>query len=147
MIGKRLTYRSVNAVKMQSEGNVTLTIHGLAADNGLVRLVRADVFLEKFRALLNSLKVADKYLNGKKSHNIVITDLKNGSATAAAREKVSVKKRVPVFGAPFVAEALNAVYNGDRDLDRSPQELIESCRSWQVDFDGRRESDRLYFQT
>ena len=108
---------------MQSEGNVTLTIHGLAADNGLVR---ADVFLEKFRALLNSLKVADKYLNGKKSHNIVITDLKNGSATAAVREKVSVKKRVPVFGAPFVAEALNAVYNGDRHLDRFPQELIES---------------------
>jgi hypothetical protein len=45
---------------MQSEGNVTLTIHGLAADNGLVR---ADVFLEKFRALLNSLKVADKAMS------------------------------------------------------------------------------------
>jgi hypothetical protein len=42
---------------MQSEGNVTLTIHGLAADNGLVR---ADVFLEKFRALLGEISRAFK---------------------------------------------------------------------------------------
>jgi hypothetical protein len=108
---------------MQGEGSVILTIHGLDVDNGLVR---ADVFLKKFRALLNSIEIADKHLNGKKSHNIIITDLKNGSAMAAVREKVSVKKKVPAFGAPFVAEALNAVYNGDRRLDRFPPELIKS---------------------
>jgi hypothetical protein len=67
---------------MQSEGSVTLTIHGLAVDNGLVR---ADVFLEKFRALLKSIEIADRHLNGKRSHNIVITDLKNGPETPTKR--------------------------------------------------------------
>ena len=108
---------------MVQEGNVTLTIHGLAEDNWHVR---AEVFLEKFGALLKSLKIAEAHLNGKKSYNLIITELKIGSALATVREKISIKKQIPSFGAPLVAEALNAVYNGDRRLDKFPADLIKS---------------------
>lgn len=111
---------------MEQEDSITLTLHGLAVDNGLVR---ADVFLEKFRALLNSLKIADASLNGRKSHEVIITDLKISSATARVREKISVRKQAPAFASPLIAEALIAVYNGDRHIDRYPAELIRSFES------------------
>jgi len=108
---------------MEQEDSITLTLHGLAVDNGLVR---ADVFLEKFRALLTSLRIADATLNGRKSHEVIITDLKISSATARVREKVSVRRKAPAFASPLVAEALCAVYNGDRHIDRYPADLIKS---------------------
>jgi hypothetical protein len=106
-----------------SDDNVTLTIHGLAADNGRVR---ADVFLEKFRALVNILKIADLSLNSRKSHNLIIEELSVSSARAMLREKVSVKKCVPDKGAPLVADLIGAIYAGEKHLDRFPEKLIES---------------------
>ena len=109
---------------MELEGTVTLTVHGLQADNDFVR---AEVFLEKFRALLKSLKISDSAVNGKKSHDIIITGLQIGSAEATIREKISVRKSLQIrFATPYFSQALNAVYNGDRYLDRYPKDLIKS---------------------
>lgn len=123
LVGVSLTGQLTRPDEMKREDGITLTLHGVAGDNGLVR---ADVFVEKFQALVNSLKIADAALNGRKSHDLMITDLKISSAMASVREKVSVKKKRPEFAAPLVAEALNAVYNGDRNLDRFPEGLIRS---------------------
>lgn len=125
-VGVSLIGQLTRPNEMEQEDSITLTLHGLAVDNGLVR---ADVFLEKFRALLNSIKIADATLNGRKSHEVIITDLKISSATARVREKISVRKKTPAFASPFVAEALIAVYNGDRHIDRYPVELIKSFES------------------
>jgi len=108
---------------MSEVGNVGLTIHGLAADNGKVR---ADVFLEKFKTLLNSLKVADQFLNQKKSYNFIIEELAVSSARVKLREKVSRKKVVPHESISFVGEALRCIYNGDKSIDRFPVELVDS---------------------
>ena len=110
-------------VIMSEHGKVTLTLHGLQADNGLVR---ADAFLEKFRTLLESLKTADKFANGKKVHNYIVTGLKISSAQAQLSEKISVRKAAPVSSVELVRDTVNAVYNGEKKVDRFSVELIEA---------------------
>jgi hypothetical protein len=105
---------------MTDSNEVSITIHGLDVDNGNVR---AEVFLEKFRTLIASLRLADSLLNGKKAHNLVIVDLSIGSAKARVREKVSVK-RATAASSPYVGEAMRSIYNGDKGIDRFDANLI-----------------------
>lgn len=102
---------------------VTITLHGVTADKGFVR---ADVFVEKLSALIASAKIADQHLNKKKSHHILVTDLRVSSAIAILREKVSVKKKVPEPSFPLVARALMAIYDGEKRLDNYSVDLIRS---------------------
>ena len=106
-----------------TDGDLSFTIHGLNVDDGKVR---AEVFLTEFRAILNSLQIGDKFLNGnKKAHDYLIVELKAASAHALLRERVSVKKRIPASSIPFVREAMTCVYNGDTNIERFPKEMIE----------------------
>lgn len=108
---------------MTAQNEITLTLHGLDVDNGLVR---AEIFLEKLRALLSSLKVADKDANGKKSHNYIVTGLEIGSAKAQLREKVAVKKHRPDSSVGLLKDVVNAVYLGDKNIERFSDDLIQN---------------------
>jgi hypothetical protein len=108
---------------MANSNEVSITIHGLPVDNGNVR---ADVFLEKFRALVASLKMADNHLNGRAAHQLIVVKLGIGSAMATVREKVRRKRGAAVEASPYVGEVLQSIYNGDASLDRFPPDLIES---------------------
>jgi hypothetical protein len=57
---------------------ISLTIHGLVVDNGNVR---ADVFHQKFQAILKTLVAADQSVNEKKSHDYLIVGLKTESGS------------------------------------------------------------------
>lgn len=116
---------AVIGARMTDDENITLTIHGLAQDNGLVR---ADVFLKKFKALLKALRVADTLVNGRRAHASIITELKIGSASASLREKVTLKDQAVQPAAPLLAEALRAIYDGDRRLERFPMKLIKCLK-------------------
>lgn len=107
---------------MGINGEVTLTVHGLDVDN---RNVRADVFIAKFKALLNCLKIADKEVNEKKAHEYVIVGLQIASAHATLREKVSIRKVLPASSVKYVQDVVEAVYNGDRNIARYPKALVE----------------------
>jgi hypothetical protein len=101
---------------------VSMTVHGLAADNGNVR---AEVFIEKLKAILSAIKVADRFQNGRLTHSVVIVDLKIGSASVRLREKVAVHKGAHTGSIGLVGEALQSVYNGDVSSDRFPTALIK----------------------
>jgi hypothetical protein len=108
--------------RQEDERDLTLTLHGLDVDNGKVR---ADVFAEKFGILLASLKAADRFANSKKkSHEYIIETLESGSIHAIVRESVSVKKRIPAPSIPVVRDALKAVYNGEKAVERFPREIV-----------------------
>jgi len=108
---------------MGIDGEVTLSVHGLAVDNGFVR---ADTFLEKFRIILNSLKTADKEANEKKAHEYVIIGLEAASAHATLREKIAIRKIVPASSVHVVQEVIEAVYNGDRNISRFPEAVVRA---------------------
>ncbi|MDO8431400.1 MAG: hypothetical protein Q7S58_03220 [Candidatus Binatus sp.] len=108
-----------------NDRDMTLTLHGLDVDNGKVR---ADVFAVKFRALLSSLRAADKFANRKKSHEYVIETAQGGSIYTAVRERISVKKRIPAPSIPVMRDALMAVYNGEQTVERFPKGIIDNIR-------------------
>ena len=108
---------------MERDDSITLTLHGLAVDDGMVR---ADVFLQKLRALLDSLEIADRILNGSKSHEVIITDLRMGNAMARLCEKPSGGKKSAAFGSPLLESALTAASHDDLQIDQFPVELIKS---------------------
>lgn len=110
---------------MAIDSEVTLTVHGLAVDNGNVR---AEVFLEKLRAILGALKIADRFLNEKKSHDYLIVGLETASAHATLRERVSVRKTIPASTVRCVRDVVESVYNGDRNINRFPVDLVEALR-------------------
>jgi hypothetical protein len=112
---------------MEPDGELTLIIHGLAVDNGKVR---AEVFLQKFRALLDTLKVADKAANAKKAHNYVIVGMEAKSARATLREKVSRKRILPASSVNRLRDVAECIYNGDRNIARFPVELVEALTPW-----------------
>ncbi len=118
---------------MTRDRAISLTIHGLAVDQGSVR---ADVFIEKMKALMESMRVADSHLNGRKSHHIIVTDLATASAHATLQERTSVKRAV-LSASPFVGEALESVYRGDQRIDRFPLSLIEALAPLTKDVDKR----------
>jgi len=109
---------------MSTDGEITLTIHGLDADNGKVR---ADAFIEKFRALLRSLKLADRQVNEKRSHEYVIVGLETASAHASLREK-QIRTAVPASSVEYVSAVVEAVYNGDRNVQRFPKQIVAALK-------------------
>jgi len=122
--------------EMERDDSITLTLHGLAVDHGMVR---ADVFLQKLRALLDSLEIADRILNGSKSHEVIITDLRMGNAMARLCEKPSRGKKTPASGSPLLQSALTAASHDDLQIDRFPIELIKSLAPL-TEMDSRRVS-------
>lgn len=110
---------------MAQDNEVTLTIHGLAVDNGNVL---GEVFVTKLKALIDALRLADRHLNERKSHDVLVVGLHIGSAAATLRERVSSRERIPTPGTTLIKEIVEAVYNGDRHVSRYPTELITSLQ-------------------
>jgi hypothetical protein len=108
---------------MAEDAETVLTIHGLDGDN---KLVRADVFARKLRALLAGLAEADKLVNGRRAHRFMIEDLKKSSAEIRIREKQATRQLPMASGVRAFESALKAVYNGDRSIERLPKKLVTS---------------------
>lgn len=110
---------------MPREDEIALDLHGLDADN---RIVRANVFAQKFRDLLSALAIADKFANGKPGFDYVITGLKLGSASVTVREKQRRRDRPKTSSIRYFEDIASAVYNGDRALERLPPNLVRSVQ-------------------
>jgi len=110
---------------MPREDEITLDLHGLDADN---RIVRASVFAQKFRQLLAALGIADKLANGKPGFDYVITELRIGSASVTVREKQRRRERPSFSSIRYFEDTASAVYNGDRTLERLPPGLVRSVQ-------------------
>jgi hypothetical protein len=97
-------------------------LHGLDADN---RIVRAGVFVQKFKILLNALHVADTIANGKPAFMYMLTKLENGSAAVTIREKQITRNRPFRSGIDLLESTANAIYNGDRNIEHLPEPLLK----------------------
>jgi hypothetical protein len=100
-------------------------LHGLDLDN---RIVRAVVFVQKLRNLLNALQTADKAANGKSTFDYVLSDLRTGSASVTIREKRRMPERPPYSSIAVLENAASAIYNGDRSLERLPPALVQQVK-------------------
>lgn len=101
-----------------SDDTITLALHGLKADN---ELVRADVFAKKLNAFVQGLIAADKMANnGEQLHTFVVDDLIKSSAIAVVREKQRKQKRPRASAVQAWDRFARVVYNGEaaaRELD------------------------------
>ena len=110
---------------MPRKDEITLELHGLDEDN---RIVRANVFAQKFRELLSALAIADKLANDKPGFNYVITGLKLGSASVTVREKQRRRERAYASAIRYFEDTASAIYNGDRILERQSPNLVRSVQ-------------------
>ena len=105
---------------MRRRDETTLTVHGLDID---ARVVRAEVFLKKLRELINALKAADKLANGRRAHDYLLPNLRDGSIEATVRER-SRRRRNPQSPISYFERVTTAVYNGDQREVQSPDRAI-----------------------
>jgi hypothetical protein len=110
---------------MARDDIITLTVHGLDADN---QLVRADVFARKLSAFVQGLVAADRLANGKRLHTFIIEQLKDGSAVARVREKQKTMARPALSAVQTYDRSIRAIYNGERAAEELPQVLVASIR-------------------
>lgn len=68
----------------ETDGEITLTIHGLDAFNGEVD---GEVFARKFSAFMKGLALADLMANGERRHQFMISALVKNTATASVAER------------------------------------------------------------
>ncbi|GFE97659.1 hypothetical protein [Gluconobacter sp. Gdi] len=106
---------------------ITLKIHGLEVDNDLVR---ADVFVMKLRAVVDSLKRIDRLNNKKKRHQYIITDLQIGSALATIREKISTRSNKGSSSSiDSFSDIISSVYDGDSVSELNlPKQIFANLR-------------------
>ena len=98
---------------MTGNDEISIKIQGLEEDRGFVR---ADVFAEKLKGFVDTLKAADRSVNEKPTHEYVIRKLEAASAFALLREKPitkSVIQRNPVAEVIRIAEYIEAKGAGD----------------------------------
>lgn len=86
--------------------------------------MRAEVFAQKVRTLVQALKEADRLANGGKRHELVIDDLKKDSARIRLREKRSSKKAVRGTGSSQLGRAFSLVYQGGAKAAEVPRSLV-----------------------
>ncbi len=111
---------------------LTFTIHGLDADN---KLVRADVFVSKLQLLLRGLHIADKAANGTLAHEFIVEEMQVSSALVRVREKPRGKKRGAVSCVEAYSAALKAVYDGQAVARRVPADLVATFKGLSVGSD------------
>lgn len=110
---------------MPRKDETTLVLHGLDADN---RIVRAPVFVQKFGQMLRALRTADIIANGKVSHEYVISGLDTShSAAVTIREKQKSRER-PNSSIDYFERTATAIYNGDRGLERLDTTLVRNVQ-------------------
>lgn len=109
---------------MPRPGETQFVIHGLDADN---RVVRATVFIQKLRILVQALEEADRIVNGKASFDYLLPRLESGSVAATVRERQKRVGRVN-SGIAMLESTASAIYNGDRNLDHLPESLVKKVQ-------------------
>lgn len=107
---------------MGSADEAKFVLHGLDADN---RIVRANVFVQKLKTLLNALRIADTLANGKPTFMYMLTKLETGSAAVTIREKQVTRNRPHRSGIDLLESTANAIYNGDRNIEHLPKPLVK----------------------
>lgn len=89
--------------------------------------VRADVFARKLAVFVNGLKAADKFVNGKKAVNHLITDLEYGSALAKIQEQVySTKATFNASGIEYYQKIANDISKGNVIPSDTPIPMLKS---------------------
>jgi hypothetical protein len=123
---------------------VTLTIHGLDADN---KLVRADVFVRKLQALLKGLKIADQATNGTLAHQFIVEEMRVSSALVRVREKISGRKRDAMSCVEAYSAAIKAVYDGQASPQRVPPALVSTFKALSEGADKRFRHAEIDFES
>jgi hypothetical protein len=106
----------------QAGRELTFAVHGLDADNGIVR---ADLFAEKLKLVLAALRSADKFVNGKTTFRYMLVGLEVGSARLAVREKQRSKYIPAASSVGAFMEVCEAVYNRSSSIEHFPAPLVE----------------------
>ena len=126
---------------MLRNDETTLTVHGLDADEGIVR---AEVFVQKLRELIDALKTADRLANGRLAHDYLLPDLHRGSAVATVRARARRRdsSQSPIS---YFERATTSIYDGDLRnetfVDRKIVEKIEKLSKGANDRFGHAEID------
>lgn len=123
---------------------VTFTIHGLDADN---KLVRADVFLRKLNFLMRGLHIADKSANGSEAHEYIIQEMRVSSALVQVREKPKGRKIGANSSIEAYSGALRAVYDGQAQARKVPQGLVATFKGLSVGSDKKFQHAELDFDS
>ena len=106
---------------MLRDDETTLTIHGLDLDAGVVR---AEVFVQKLRELIDALKTADRLANGRRAYDYLLPHLHSGSAEATVRAQARTRKP-SLSPISFLERAATAIYDGDhREVPPVDRELV-----------------------
>ena len=106
---------------MQRDDETTLTVHGLDLDAGIVR---AEVFVQKLRELIDALKTADRLVNGRRAYDYLLPGLRSGSAVATVRERAR-KRDTSQSPITYFERATTSVYNGDlRDVTSVNRRIV-----------------------
>jgi len=92
--------------------------------------VRADVFAKKLTQFINGLKAADKYLNGGRSLNYLITNLEYGSAVARiTEEQLSTKLTPKNSSIGYYQDTLIDINDGKKIDSDIPKEILKTIAS------------------
>jgi hypothetical protein len=107
---------------MPNAGETTFVLHGLDIDN---KVVRADPFGRKFGTLINGLRAADRFANGKLSFSYMLEGLARDRTSAhfTLREKRR-SSRSAISSIDTYSEVATLIYNGSQVLGRFPPTLI-----------------------
>jgi hypothetical protein len=118
----RIALTTDRGANMPSEGETTFVLHGLDTDN---KIVRADPFGRKFGTLINGLRAADRYANGKLSFIYMLEGCAKESTSArfTLREKRR-SSRSAISSIDTYSEVATSIYNGGQVLGRFPPTLI-----------------------
>jgi hypothetical protein len=113
---------------VHSRHEIRFTIYGAKSSGDRGALIPARLFKKKLDNLISALSVADRAENQKAVWELVISDLKVGSAEVALLERTTKKpSQVNSSIAPLVACA-NAVYRGNLDQARAFGDLTAKLR-------------------
>ena len=121
----------------------TFTIHGLDADN---RLVRADVLAQKLQLLLRGLHISDRIANGGSAHEFIVEEMKVSSAFLRVREKQKKKRPVASCVESYSA-AIRAVYDGQAAARKISPELIATFKRLSAGSDKKFQHAELDFES
>ena len=109
-----------------SEIELTLTIYGLDQHHSDVD---GEVFARKLTAFLRGIRQADKLVNGKRRHKLLLTALKKASASASVREQIIQFGPVPESGMEFYAAAVDSVFQGRPEASQLPVHMLRDIGS------------------
>lgn len=89
--------------------------------------VRADVFASKLSKFINGLKASDKYINGKRTLNYLITNLEYGSAVARiSEERISTEFAPEKSSISYYQDRLVDILDGKKINEDTPKTILKS---------------------